>query len=185
MIYAYDLVVLYSGGADSTLLLELAKRMGKTPYCLLIDYGQLHLEELNFAIKYCEKNGLHYRRVSINNLAIMSALTTGEKDLYQGVSTYHVPGRNTMFLAIAFSIAESMGITEIWYGPDYSDREHLFPDCYQEYVHRINQLFEIAGVKPTKVYAPTLGMTKEMVIKLLKHFDIKEDQIYSGYGEYK
>jgi 7-cyano-7-deazaguanine synthase len=180
----YDIVILYSGGADSTLLLEFAKRMGKTPYCLLIDYSQLHIEELSFAKEYCEKNGLNYRKISLNNLALRSALTTGEKNLYTGVSEYHVPGRNTMFLSVAFSVAEALGVSEIWYGPDFSDRENLFPDCYQEYIYRINRLFEVAGVNPIKVYAPTLGLTKEMVIKLLKVFGVKEEDLYSGYKEY-
>ena len=44
----HDIVVLYSGGSDSRMLLELAKDMGLSPYCILIDYEQLHKEELKF-----------------------------------------------------------------------------------------------------------------------------------------
>ena len=89
-----------------------------------------------------------------------------------------------MFLAVAFSEAESQGIQEIWYGPDYSDREGLFPDCYQDYVYELNKVFAIAGSYPIKVYAPTLGLTKEMVLKLLENFGIGKDQLFSGYGQY-
>lgn len=179
-----DLVILYSGGADSTLLLELAKKLERKSYCLLIDYGQLHKQELTFASEYCTKHKLPFRIVSISNLGVQSALTSGEKNLYDGVSQYHVPGRNTMFLAIAFSVAESLNIQEIWFGPDWSDREHLFPDCYQEFVYRMGQVFEVAGVKPIKLYAPTIGFTKEMVIGFLKEFGVKHDEYFSGYGEF-
>lgn len=178
-------VILYSGGADSTLLLEIAKKIGKEPFALLIDYGQLHKEELIFAEQYVGKNGIPYNKVSISGLSAQSGLTgTGVQGQYEGVHTHWVPGRNTMFLAIAFSEAESRGIKEIWYGPDYSDREGLFPDCYQDYVYELNKLFAIAGSYPIKVYAPTLGLTKEMVLKLLESFGITKDQLFSGYGNY-
>ena len=52
-----DLVVLYSGGADSTLLLNLAKSVKREPLALMIDYNQLHGDELFHAKKYVEKFG--------------------------------------------------------------------------------------------------------------------------------
>jgi 7-cyano-7-deazaguanine synthase len=178
-------VILYSGGADSTLLLEFAKRMGKDIYAVLIDYGQLHKEELEFAKKYLNTEKIPYNVVSLVGLSANSGLTgKGDQGQYEGVHTHWVPGRNTMFLAIAFSEAESQGIQEIWYGPDYSDREGLFPDCYQDYVYEINKVFAIAGSYPIKVYAPTLGLTKEMVLKLLENFGVGKDQLFSGYGQY-
>lgn len=178
-------VILYSGGADSTLLIEFAKKMRKGIYALLIDYGQLHKEELEFAEKYLSKNGITYNKVSIGGLSAQSGLTgSGEKGTYVGVADHYVPGRNTMFLSVAFSEAEAQGIQEIWYGPDYSDREGLFPDCYQDYVYEINKLFAIAGSYPIKVYAPTLGFTKDMVLKLLESFGVTKEQLYSGYGQF-
>jgi 7-cyano-7-deazaguanine synthase len=177
-------LVLFSGGADSTLLLKLAEKMGKEAFALMIDYGQLHKQELEYAEQYCIKNNISYNTVSLIGLSAESALTgDGEKGKYEGVSEWHVPGRNTMFLSIAFSEAESRGITEIWYGPDWSDREHLFPDCYQEYVYRMGKVFEIAGVRPIYLFAPTLGFTKEMVLSLLESFGVSKDQLFSGYGE--
>jgi 7-cyano-7-deazaguanine synthase len=176
-------LVLFSGGADSTLLLKLAEKMNKEVFALMIYYGQLHRGELDIARQYCTLNKIPFKEVTISGLSAQSALTgSGERGKYEGVSEWHVPGRNSMFLSIALSEAESKGITEIWYGPDWSDREHLFPDCYQEYIVRINSLFEIAGVRPVKVYAPTLGMTKEMVLMLLESFGVSKDQLFSGYG---
>lgn len=180
-----DLVILYSGGADSRLMAELAVKLGKTPFCVLIDYGQAHLKELDFAKEqlYSRLN-IRYQTVIVKDLGVDSGLTgDGEKDETGVVHEMHVPGRNSIFLGIAFSIAESKGIDTIWHGADWSDRLNLFPDCYQEYFVRVNEMFKYAGPKPIKVEAPLMGMTKDMVLGLLKFFNVKEDEIFSGYGD--
>ena len=43
-------VILYSGGTDSTLLVELARSLNKEIFCVLISYNQLHIKELEFAM---------------------------------------------------------------------------------------------------------------------------------------
>jgi 7-cyano-7-deazaguanine synthase len=185
-------LILFSGGSDSILMLELALRVRKEPYCLMIDYGQLHKEELDFGKKYLDgvnsrsdKILVKYNTVSIRGLSANSGLTgDGQQNIYQGVHSHWVPGRNTMFLAVSFSEAESQGITEIWYGPDFSDRIGLFPDCYQEYVVKIDELYKIAGSYPINVRAPLMGMTKDMVLALLANYGITKDQMFSGYGEF-
>lgn len=178
-------VILYSGGADSTLLIEFAKKMKKGIYALLIDYGQLHKEELEFAEKYLSKNGITYNKVSIGGLSAQSGLTgSGEKGMYEGVADHYVPGRNTMFLSVAASEAESQGITNIWIGPDMSDFYGEFPDCKQVYIGKINEVFKVAFSYPIIVEAPLLGMSKEMVLSLLDSFGIKMNEIFSGYGKF-
>lgn len=178
-----NLIILYSGGSDSRLMLELAVRSGKTPYCVLIDYGQLHLKELDFAREQLDKNNINHHTVKISNLNVNSGLTgNGVVNETGTVHTMHMPGRNTIFLGIAFSVAESKGIDTIWHGADWSDRLNLFPDCYQEYFVRVNEMFKYAGPKPIKVEAPIMGMPKEMVMEILKFFNIKEDELFSGYG---
>jgi 7-cyano-7-deazaguanine synthase len=176
-------LILFSGGADSTLLVELAKRMTKEVFCLLIDYNQLHKQELEFAKEYCVKNDIPFKVAKVELTADSGLTGTGEKGRYQGVSQWYVPARNTIFLSLAASEAESRGIEEIWYGADWSDRENNFPDCTQEYIYRINDLLKFAVSSPVKVYAPTLGLTKDMVKNLLESFGITKDQYFSGYGD--
>ena len=178
-------LILFSGGSDSLLLLLLAKQMKKEACALLINYGQLHIAELDLAKKYLIENKIPYSEVAISGLSANSGLTgSGTQNLYEGVHSHWVPGRNTMFLAVALSEAECRGITEIWYGPDFSDRVGLFPDCYQEYVVKIDELFKSAGSYPINVRAPLMGLTKEMVLELLDSYGINKDEIYSGYGEH-
>ncbi len=180
-----DLVVLYSGGADSTLLLRMAESMGKKPFALMIDYGQLHIKELEFAKKFCDEIKVPYTTVELKNYNVRSGLTTGEKGIYEGVSVYNVPARNSIFLTIAAGIAESKKIDTVWIGCDYSDRLGLFKDCYQEYFVKVNEMFSIAFSYPIKVEAPLIGFSKQMVLKMLeKSYNVTTKDLFSGYGQF-
>lgn len=180
----YDLVVLYSGGADSRMLIELARDVSLKPYCVLVDYEQLHKKELEFAASQLIDLNIDYQIITIKGLDINSGLTgDGIKDNTGIVHEMHVPGRNSVFLSVAFSIAESKGIDTIWLGSDWNDRLNLFPDCYQEYIVAMNEAFKIAGPKPIKVEAPLTGMTKENIKRFLKNHGILDSEIFSGYGD--
>lgn len=178
-------LILYSGGADSRLLLQLALETGKIPYCLLINYQQLHEEELGVAKEQLRKEKIEFQEVTISGLNINSALTgSGIKSMYKGVHSHHVPGRNSMFLSIALSIAEARNIDKVWIGPDFSDRINLFIDCYQEYIVKMRELYKIAGSRPIELEAPLMGMTKELILDLLKNKGIKYEDLFSGYREF-
>jgi len=177
------IVMLYSGGADSALMLRLAVMSGRQPHCILIDYGQKHIEELDFAVKQLNGLGISWQIIKIKDLNVNSGLT-GEltESRWENVHSMNVPGRNTIFIGLAISVAENMDVDEVWYGPDYSDRENLFPDCYQEYVVRMNEVLAISGVKPIKLVAPLLGMSKELILEILdKHWGVKSTDLHSGY----
>jgi 7-cyano-7-deazaguanine synthase in queuosine biosynthesis len=127
--------------------------------------------------------GVQYQVITIEGLNVDSGLTGNLKEArWSNVHEMNVPGRNTIFIGLAMSIAENMGIDEVWYGADYSDRENLFPDCYQEYVMKMNEVMKISGVKPIRLVAPLLGMTKEIILETLDCFwGITKNKLYTGY----
>ena len=177
------IVMLYSGGADSLLMLKFALMSGRSPLCLLIDYGQKHIDELTFAKKQLDNENVPYRIIKICDLNVDSGLT-GEltEGQYENVHEMNVPGRNTIFIGLAISVAENEGVDEVWYGPDYSDRINLFPDCYQEYVVKMNELLALQGSYPIKLVAPLLGMSKELILQMLEvHWNVGEEELHSGY----
>jgi 7-cyano-7-deazaguanine synthase len=177
-----DLLILFSGGFDSRLLLELAIEMDWKPYCLLVHYGQVHSEELTAAINVCARENIPYTSACIG-LSIQSKLVDGTTGVYEGVSEWYVPARNLMFIGLAASIAESKGIKTIWYGANYDDRENLFPDCYQEWVYSVNQLLSKNGSFPITLEAPLLGMKKYMIEMLAKKYNITKQEVFSGYRQ--
>lgn len=179
----HDLLILYSGGADSRLMIEFAKLAKKKPYCLLIDYSQKHKQELNFAKTQLIRLNIDFQIVEINNLNLNSALTGDEISGRFGdnISEFHVPGRNTMFAGIAFSVAENLGIDEIWLGADYSDIKNNFVDCKIDFINKMDELFKVNGSYEVKFRAPLLGLEKETILEMLNSFNVKNNEIFSGY----
>ena len=176
-----NLIILFSGGADSALMLEIARDKGLHPYCILVDYDQNNKIELEFAKRYLNELSIPSQIVKLYGLGLHSGLTTGEKSLYDGVHEMYVPGRNLMFVSIAASIAESMGIGTIWYGADYSDSE--FPDCTQPWVEQVNSVLDINGSYSITLEAPLEWLTKEQVIMDLEKRGINMGKVFSGYLE--
>lgn len=176
-----DIVMLYSGGADSRLMLELARRMDKKVFAVVVDYGQRHSKELAYAVSVLKKLEIPYQLVEINGLKLHSKLIDGVV-VADNVNEHHVPARNTWLIGLALAFAESMGADEVWYGADFSDRLNLFPDCYQEYVVAYNELAKKGLSRYIKIKAPLLGLEKEDVLNLLKVFGVSEDEYFSGYG---
>lgn len=181
---ADKIVVLYSGGMDSTLLLHFAKQCKFEAEALLISYGQKHVRELETAQKICEGMQIPFHVMSIDLGNINSGLT-GDLigGMYEGVSEWHVPGRNTIFVGMALSLAETIGADKIWYGANMEDRINLFPDCFQEWVHQMSGAVQLGGSRSIELEAPLLGMRKSTIVALAARYGITEDVVHSGYHE--
>jgi len=180
----YDVVILFSGGADSVLMLVIALELGLNPFCVMIDYQQLHIEELDKACDFLSNVGVPWRTVKLLGLGINSGLTgDGVKGTYKDVNEMYVPSRNFMFIGIAASIAEDMEIDTVWLGSDWDDYLNGFPDCKQEWLGRLNKVLEINGPKPIKLEAPLSGLSKDKILKMLKLKKVDMSQIFSGYGD--
>jgi 7-cyano-7-deazaguanine synthase len=173
-------LLLFSGGLDSTLLLKLALDLGFEPICLGFNYGQIHLAELTKARDLCNELGVLYRTLEI---PLQGSKLTDDDVSYEGVSEWHVPARNLVFISLAASYAESKGIDLIWYGANYADRLGLFPDCYQEWIVKLNDLLAINGSLKIRVEAPLIGWSKELIEAYAeKRFDLTKNKVHSGYG---
>jgi 7-cyano-7-deazaguanine synthase len=180
----HGLIILFSGGADSILMLELAIGLKLKPHCVLVEYGQSHIEELNYACEYLTKRGITWDTVKIVGLNVDSGLTgDGVKGKYAGVNEMHVPSRNLMFVSIAASIAESKGIDTIWLGANWDDYLNRFEDCKQEWVGRVNKVLRVNGSTKIKLQAPLNGLSKEIITKILTLGSIDKSQYFSGYGD--
>jgi len=181
------IVILFSGGLDSNVLLQQAKMLGYEPYCLFIDYDQLHIQEKSFARKMCKKENVPFQTVTLGNLKIDSKLTNPNhvenEDLT--ISKWYVPSRNLMFVSIAASIAESIKAVEIWYGASYEDTINLFPDCTQEWVGKVNEVLQMNSNYKVKLRAPLLGYDQQQVETIARNFKINKSEIFSGYGNIK
>lgn len=182
-------LVLYSGGADSVYMLLLAKRMGLETTALMLRYGQKHEAELDYATKVLVtipgSLAIRLEELDISGvfkLTHSNLLADGAKHVtYPNVHEMHVPARNGIFLMAALGVAETLGLDEVWIGCDYSDRLGLFPDCYQEWIVRMDQIAQINGSRPLRVKAPCMGLAKEDVLALVEAEGVKLEAVFSGY----
>lgn len=156
-------VVLLSGGLDSATSAAQAISDGYELLALSLHYSQRHDRELAAANQVAEHLGIkEHFRVDVN-LAQWggSALTDQTLDVpTDGVQSgvipvTYVPGRNTVFLAIALSLAEAKGAEAIYLGinaVDYSG----YPDCRPEYLEAVQHLATLSSKAGLEGNAPKL-----------------------------
>ena len=172
-------MVLLSGGLDSATCLALARADGFDPACLLVQYGQRHAVELERATVVARAQGVSEVRVVTIDLRAIggSALTAdvpvpkdrpaGERA--EGIPVTYVPARNTVFLALALGLAETLGATDVYIGVNAVDYSG-YPDCRPEFIRAFEVLANLAtraGVEGARfhIHAPLSGMTKVEIIR--------------------
>jgi 7-cyano-7-deazaguanine synthase len=170
-------VVLLSGGLDSATSAAIAIEQGYDIIALSLRYGQRHERELDAAKTIAQALNISQHYIIDVNIAQWggSSLTDRSLSLPQtGVdatiipSTY-VPGRNTVFIALALSLAEAKGAQAIYLGinaVDYSG----YPDCRPDYLQAYQTLASLsskAGLegKTPQLIAPLLKKTKVDIIR--------------------
>lgn len=186
-------VVLLSGGLDSATSAAIALEDGYEVIALSFRYGQRHEKELQAAQTVAKILGIQEHFIVDINLAQWggssltdNSLALPESGVQEGVipSTY-VPGRNTVFLAIALSLAEAKEAEAIYLGinaVDYSG----YPDCRPEYLEVYQNLANLSskvGVegKPIKLIAPLVNDSKVDIVRRALKLNVPIDQTWSCY----
>jgi 7-cyano-7-deazaguanine synthase len=156
-------VVLLSGGLDSATTAAIAIAEGYQVIALSFRYGQRHEKELIAAQKIVEALGIKEHFISDIDLAQWggSSLTDQSLEIPQmglqpdTIPSTYVPGRNTVFMAIALSLAEAKNAQAIYLGinaVDYSG----YPDCRPEYLAAYQQLANLSSKAGVEGNAPQL-----------------------------
>lgn len=185
-------VVLLSGGLDSTTALYWALRRGYAPVCLSVQYGQRHSRELRAARAVARKARvpLHELRVGLPWLA-GSSLVNRRLELPDvplsrigrgGVPSTYVPGRNTIFLALAASLADAAGADAVVIGANALDYSG-YPDCRGPYLRAMERALR-AGTRRRrlKILAPLLRLTKAGIWRLGREVGAPLELTWSCYA---
>ena len=173
-------VVLLSGGLDSATCLAWARGQGFECTTLAIDYGQRHRIELEAARRVAAALGSRdHREVAIDLRATGgSALTAAipvprgrnVESMGNGIPITYVPARNTVFLALALGLAETLDAVDLVAGMNAIDYSG-YPDCRPEFLHAFEGLAALAtraGVEGARfrVHAPLMKLDKAAIIRL-------------------
>ncbi|HEY9906694.1 MAG TPA: 7-cyano-7-deazaguanine synthase QueC [Thermosynechococcaceae cyanobacterium] len=186
-------VVLLSGGLDSATSAAQAIADGYDLIALSVNYGQRHDRELLAAAAIAQALQIQEHFTIAVNLAQWgsSALTDEtiavptEGSEMGVIPTTYVPGRNTVFLAIALSLAEAENAEAIYLGinaVDYSG----YPDCRPEYLAAYQQLATLsskAGLagKAPKLVAPLMLDSKTEIVQRALRLKVPIAQTWSCY----
>jgi 7-cyano-7-deazaguanine synthase len=156
-------VVLLSGGLDSATSAAQAQADGYEVIALSLFYGQRHDRELMAAQDIVNHLGIaeHFNlQVNLSQWggssltdSAMALPTTGVVE--NEIPNTYVPGRNTVFLSIALSLAEAKQAEAIYLGinaVDYSG----YPDCRPEYLEAVQRLAMLSSKAGLEGHAPKL-----------------------------
>ena len=186
-------IILLSGGLDSATVAALAIADGYEAIALSFRYGQRHERELLAARDVAA--ALHIREHFIVDVNLAqwggSALTDQNINVpIEGLQSAeipitYVPGRNTVFIAIALSLAEARGAEAIYLGinaVDYSG----YPDCRPDYLAAFQKLamlsskVGIEGNAPQLV-APLVMDSKVDIVRRAQRLGVPIDLTWSCY----
>ena len=191
-------VVLLSGGMDSATSLAVARRDEPGPLrTLTLSYGQRHLRELraaralarHFSVSEALELKVPFAPLAPSAITGKGALPRDRSTqaMGQGIPSTYVPGRNTVFLALALSLAESRRSEAIYLGinaVDYSG----YPDCRPEYLRAFRRLASLAtarGVKEhwtPRLVAPLLSLSKAEIVGLGERLQVPWEKTWSCYA---
>lgn len=175
-------VVLHSGGLDSTLCLLMAASRKHEVISLGIDYNQTHRIELDYAAAQCVRFGIERRiiRVSWDKPQRTIPLNRSVKEIRKGVSSAFLPGRNGVFLMLATAEAAGLKAHEIWTGINSVDFSG-YPDCTPEFIDSFRHMLSYAIPRGPKLIAPLQTKSKPQIGRLAKKFGLKSEDTWSCY----
>ena len=172
-------VVLLSGGLDSSTAAYLARAEGFEVHALSVRYGQRAEAELRSAARIAQALGAaSHRVVSIDLRAIGGSALTDDIDvpldrdddaIGHGIPVTYVPARNTVFLSLALAAAETIGAEAIYIGVNALDYSG-YPDCRPAFLEAFEQVATTGtkqGVEgnPAAIRAPLLSFTKADIVR--------------------
>lgn len=188
-------IVLLSGGLDSSTALYVAKSEGFDElYALTFEYGQKHDREIRSASAIARTAGVKEHkivRLMLNGWK-GSSLTDADLEIKDGnidrtdIPDTYVPARNMVFLSVAASYADALGITDIFIGVSETDYSG-YVDCREEFIRSMEQTINLGTVlgaekkRRITLHAPFLHMTKAEEVKLGVRLGVDFGETWSCY----
>tara|TARA_R100000664_G_scaffold28742_1_gene40188 strand:+ start:122 stop:793 length:672 start_codon:yes stop_codon:yes gene_type:complete len=161
-------VVIWSGGMDSTALLFAEREQGNEVFGISVNYGQRHSKELDaargIAADY-DINHLVVDATGIKAAMLGSALTDNEIDVPEGhyadesMKDTVVPNRNMMLISLGIAHAISVGAKRVAYAAHAGDHA-VYPDCRPAFADAMHQAASVCDYEPIELSRPFVYMDK-------------------------
>jgi 7-cyano-7-deazaguanine synthase len=184
-----NVIVLLSGGVDSTTALYHAFNNHAVMAAVSFDYGAKHNHtEIEFAKYHCGKLGLKHEIIEldfVNRLFKSSLLKSGgeipdghyeEENMKQTV----VPFRNGIMLSIAAGYAESVEAQGVVIAAHSGDHA-IYPDCREEFMSNMSDAIRSGTYAGVEIISPFIDLNKSQIVLLGSGLGIDYSQTWSCY----
>lgn len=172
-------VVLSSGGLDSSIMMSLFKKRGYQIFPLFIDYGQL---AATVEWKACQRISrylsLEPKRMDIHDLGsvIPSGLTNQDLDIKEKA---FLPTRNLLFLTLGAAYGYSKAAHVIAIGLLSNP---IFPDQTSEFVQEAEKTISKALGIDVTILAPLITLDKIDTLRLARKYGLPIEYTYSCHS---
>lgn len=195
------LVLAFSGGMDSSVLLYMAAVQGfEEIHTLSFDYGQRHKRELANVADQISNAQKKYPNTLITNRCInaryireISAVSslTNNNIANPNISEMagdaqpitYVPFRNMQFLSICAAYAESLKAGYVWYGAAQVDSLAGMWDGTHDFVDAMNRVIEQNRRNKILIEAPLLHLCKKTIIQAGVDLGVDFSKTWTCYSD--
>lgn len=175
-------VLCYSGGLDSTVLLYQLLSEGKAVKALGFDYGQRHSRELGSAYEITRRLNVPFDVATVEFPAsnLVAAYRAPVDEPLIGTPTV-VPCRNLVFLTMASAFAYSLKADAVAIAAHLGDFA-VYPDCRSPFLAAAEQLIRATYGNSLHFLAPFLTKTKAEIVALGKELRVPFTETWSCYA---
>lgn len=182
-------VVVLSGGLDSTTLLHHHIRAGDIVRALCVNYGQRHQREIQSAHHTCARLQVPFLVADLHDLSTIlpgSSQTDSTVDVPEGhyaeesMKATVVPNRNMILLSVALGHAIAHKFEAVSYAAHAGDHA-IYPDCRPEFVDALNEAAKLCDWHPVEILRPFIKQTKAEIVRHGANLGVNFSYTYSCY----
>jgi len=185
------IVLVYSGGMDSTVLLYHLLSGGHEVKAISFDYGQRHRKEIDAARAICALQGIEHRIADLSSIGPRFLYGSSQTDPSVPVPSGHyqeesmkatvVPARNTIMASIAAGWAIALKFDSIALAIHAGDHA-IYPDCRLEWLDAMRRLFRYFDWEQISIDAPFVGLTKRQIAERGQELDVPFHLTWTCYA---
>lgn len=189
-----SVVISLSGGMDSSTLVGYAISNEYKVQCVNFKYGSKHNK---YEMECAKQINKYYKLPPLIEIDLTAPFENIKSDLLlsggaipeghyndKSMKLTVVPGRNTIFSAFLYGIAESIGYDHIGLGVHKGDH-FIYADCREEYIRSLNETIQLSSEGKVSVYAPFLTSEKYSILVLGTKIKVPYDLTRTCYKDQK